>query len=44
MLENNNDGLEPVVTKLINEANNQGGPDNISVIIVRTDGSFSRKT
>lgn len=42
LLENNNDKLEPVVSTLINAANNQGGPDNISVIIVRTDSSFSR--
>ncbi|MBE9515512.1 MAG: Stp1/IreP family PP2C-type Ser/Thr phosphatase [Proteobacteria bacterium] len=44
LLGNDNESLGPVVTRLINAANSQGGPDNISVIIIRTDSSFNRNT
>ncbi len=42
LLETDNDELEPVVNRMINKTNNEGGPDNISVIIIRTISSFER--
>lgn len=44
LLETDNDNLEPVVAKMINETNSQGGPDNISIILIRTNSAFTRNT
>lgn len=44
LLETDNDELDPVVGRMITKTNNEGGPDNISVIIVRTNSSFERNS
>lgn len=39
MRDSGTDGLETVVDRLINLANENGGPDNISVIMLRSNGN-----
>jgi protein phosphatase len=36
------DNLEAATQQLIAEVNARGGPDNVSIVLVRTDGQFSR--
>jgi len=37
------DNLEAATQQLIAEVNARGGPDNVSIVLVRTDGQFSRQ-
>jgi len=37
------DNLEAATQQLIAEVNTRGGPDNVSIVLVRTDGQFSRQ-
>lgn len=42
LLADSNDGLDKTASKLVNEVNKNGGPDNVSVILVRTGAEFTR--
>jgi serine/threonine protein phosphatase PrpC len=37
------DNLDAATQQLIAEVNARGGPDNVSIVLVRTDGQFSRQ-
>ena len=36
------DSLESAAQQMITEVNARGGPDNVSIVLIRTDGQFSR--
>lgn len=42
MLAQHGDSLETATQQMIAEVNARGGPDNVSVVLVRTDGRFAR--
>ncbi|HEX9626396.1 MAG TPA: Stp1/IreP family PP2C-type Ser/Thr phosphatase [Acidiferrobacterales bacterium] len=42
ILQQHRDALDTAVQQLVDEANARGGPDNVSVVLVRTDKRFAR--
>jgi serine/threonine protein phosphatase PrpC len=38
------DNLDAATQQLIAEVNARGGPDNVSIVLIRTDGQFSRQS
>ncbi|MDH5633740.1 MAG: Stp1/IreP family PP2C-type Ser/Thr phosphatase [Gammaproteobacteria bacterium] len=42
LMKSDNSNLEPIVHQMIEVTNSKGGPDNISIILIRTDGNFTR--
>lgn len=41
-LARHGDDLEAASQELVTEVNARGGPDNVSIVLIRTDGKFSR--
>jgi PPM family protein phosphatase len=42
ILAQHSDNLEAATQKMITEVNARGGPDNVSIVLIRTDGRFTR--